>query len=191
MHLDFEDLLGSSLGKVVSLFLFFISVIWVGSAVGGVATLVPDWKDGYFGRTDDLWTSPMLLLNEWLLLNVAILAATLAILMLTDAMGYGAWGFLAGMESLFVVAGWTHAPWSRLSTGDLVLGWSAWVVLLLMMETGVWLVRQMRTTHWARQLALLKAENAMRHAEREASLATGEDDATEEDEESLPPEPRA
>jgi hypothetical protein len=36
-----------------------------------------------------------------------------------------------------------------------------------MVGTGIWLVRQMRTNRWARAMAELSAENAMRRAERE------------------------
>ena len=57
--------------------------------------------------------------------------------------------------------------------GELVLISLAWLVLLAMVETGIWLTRQMFMNRWAHRLAALSAENSMRRAERETQARDG------------------
>ncbi len=54
----------------------------------------------------------------------------------------------------------------------ITMAWLAWLVLLGMVETGVWLIRQMLTNRWAHELAVLNMENARRRAERDADENT-------------------
>ena len=54
-----------------------------------------------------------------------------------------------GFESLFVMLGWGLGFHDM---KDTTLAWSCWLVLLVMVETGIWLDRQMRTNRWARGL---------------------------------------
>jgi hypothetical protein len=54
-----------------------------------------------------------------------------------------------------------------------LVAWSVWLVLRVMVETGICLTRQMRMSRRARQMAALSAENAMRRAEREALARDG------------------
>ena len=67
------------------------------------------------------------------------------------------------------------------SVGHLVLISIAWLVVLTMVETGIWLTRQMRMNRWAHQMAALSAENSMRRAEREAMARDEEQAVTSED----------
>ena len=163
MQFDFEDILASSVGRVVAIALFFVCGIWIGSVIGGFALMV-GMRD-LPAATDVSW-APLLLINLWLVLNVAFLAAMMIWVFVADGLGYLAWGILVGAESLFVLLGHSFGFGSRDFTETLV-AWGVWLILLVMLETGVWLVCQWRRNIWARQLAELRAENAMIRAERE------------------------
>lgn len=71
---------------------------------------------------------------------------------------------------VFVVAAWASDLDSML---PITIAWISWLVLLVMLETGVWLIRQMLTNRWARQLAMLNMENSRTNAEREANRPSG------------------
>lgn len=77
---------------------------------------------------------------------------------------------MVGVESLVVMAGWTD---------DLIHGWLplavagfTWLTLVIMLGTGIWLIRQHLINTWARRLGMLRAENAQRHAQREDAERT-------------------
>jgi len=167
MQLDFEDVLASSIGRVMVIFLFFLSGIWLGSLVGGFALMVgarslPD--------PEDVFMTPLLLVNVWIVLNVAFLAGMLIWIFVGDGLGCLAWGVLVGVESLFVMLGFTFGFGSPASV-DTAIAWAVWLVVLVMLETGVWLVFQWRRSIWARQMAALGAENAMIRAQRDVEVS--------------------
>ncbi|RYD47976.1 MAG: hypothetical protein EOP85_04470 [Verrucomicrobiaceae bacterium] len=163
MQLDFEDIMASALGRIVVIALFFASALWVGSIIGGIACYV-----GHFRHTGppyvlEFLMSPLLLINFWIVPNVAFLAIMMVYVFVADGIGHVAWGVILGVESLFVMLGWgLHLNDLR----DIAVAWSCWFVLLVMAETGVWLHRQMRINRWAHELAELRAENAMRNSLR-------------------------
>lgn len=170
MQLDFEDVLAGTLGRLVLFSLFLLSAIWIGSAIGGMALVIGRWDFSSGGSLIDfgvLWLSPVLLINLWIVPNVAFLAAMVVYLMISENIGYVAWGAIVGIESLFVMLGWAH---HSSPAYHITVTWGAWLILLAMVEIGVWLVRQMRMNRWAREMAELSAENAMIRAEREARI---------------------
>ncbi|RYD41218.1 MAG: hypothetical protein EOP85_13035 [Verrucomicrobiaceae bacterium] len=170
MQLDFEDILAGSVGRILLLILFLVSSILMGGIVGGIA-----WAAGRHGldpfqMVEGMLWGPLLLINLWLIPNAFFVVSMLVYLLVNDEFSHTAWGIIVGFESLFVMLGWgLRFP----STNDTVIAWTCWAVLLVMVETGIWLHRQMRINRWAREMAELSAENAMRRAEREAR-ATGE-----------------
>lgn len=170
MQLDFEDIMTSAVGRILVVFVFFTGAVWLGSIVGGLACHVGFHRHHVVPSMLDLFLSPLLQVNLWIVPNVAFLAIMTVYLFVSDGIGHAAWGIIVGFESLFVMLGWGL---KFEETKDTVLAWSCWLVLLVMVETGVWLHRQMITNRWAREMAELRAENAMRRAEREASPVPG------------------
>jgi hypothetical protein len=174
MQFDFEDVLAGAFGRIILLVFFMLSAAWLGSIIGGLAWFIGNWdlSAGYLvSEFPTPWECPELLLSDWMIPNIALLGAGIAILFVTDHLGYAAWGIFVGLESAFAMLG---TGYRYISAGELVLVSLAWLVLLAMVETGIWLIRQMRTNRWVYHLAALSAENAMRRAEREAPARAGD-----------------
>lgn len=114
--------------------------------------------------------SPLYLINLWIVPNVGALAVAVVVLFVSESYGFGAWGIILGVESMFFMlgSGYSHSGPSQW------IAWVSWGILLAMVETGIWLVRQMRINRWARAMAELSAENAVRRAERDAEKAAEE-----------------
>jgi hypothetical protein len=169
MQLDFEDVFAGAFGRVILLFLFLLSAIWGGCIVGCMARTIGEISlstlslNTLFHLLKDLLQSPLHLINLWIVPNVGILAIAVVVLFVSESYGYGAWGIILGFESLFFMLGSGYSHWGSSQW----LAWVSWGILLTMVGTGIWLVRQMRTNRWARAMAELSAENAMRRAERE------------------------
>lgn len=166
MQIDLEDILAGTFGRIVAAFFFAISAAWVGSVIGGVAVMVGEYCHAPLLLMRELlgvWASPRFLVNIYLIPNLVLLAVAAGVLFATDRLGLVGWGILVAMESLFVMFGLDH---HYLSGGEIAAAWSVWLVLLIMAETGIWLIRGMLRNRWARGLAALNAENAMRRAER-------------------------
>lgn len=171
MQLDFEDVLASSVGRITAIALFFVSAIWAGSWIGGLAVIIGKvsfWGGSPHFDLDALIYGPVLLLNVWLIPNVAFLAILLIYVLVSDGMSHVTWGVLVGMESLFLMLGWCL---DFADPKEPIISWSCWLVLLGMVETGVWLHCQMRRNRWVRAMAELSAENAMLRAQRAAMAA--------------------
>ena len=182
MRLDVEDVLAGEFGRFFSILLFVLSACWVGSMIGGLAWFFGTWDltpgDLVFALAA-LWTGPALLISDWMIPNFGLLVLAITILFVTDHTGYAAWGTIVGFESVIALLG-TRYQYKPASV--LVVAALCWLVLLVMVETGVWLVRHMRMNRWVRELAALSAENAMQRAEREESArvpADGEGTAGE------------
>jgi hypothetical protein len=179
MQLDFEDVLTSSIGRIIATALFFLSAIWVGSAIGGSARVIGEEVYSYsdIGELmERVLYSPSQLVNLWLVPNVAFLAIMLIYALINDGIGHVTWGVMVGMESLFLMLGWCL---DFEDPKESVISWSCWLVLLGMTETGVWLHCQMRRNRWVRAMAELSAENAMLRAQRAAISAAGPDEETD------------
>ena len=173
MQIDIEDILASTFGRILSQCLLFASAVWIGSMVGGLALVAGisaiSWHDG-LTNLSGVWASPVLLGSQWLVLNSVILLGGLGYFVVSENAGFAAWGVVAGLESLFVLLGWSMDLKSPVS---IAVCWIAWLVLLVMMETGVRLIWQMLRNRWARELAMLEMENARRRAEFEERQREG------------------
>ena len=172
MQFDVEDVLAGAFGRIILLFLFLVSGIWAGSVIGGLAWFFGTWDlspGELLSVPSVLWESPGLLINLWIIPNAGLLAVGIVILLVSESYGFVAWGMIVGFESLFVMLGQGFDWPLRVC----LVAWSGWLVILAMVETGIWLVRQMRMNRWAHQMAALSAENAMRRAEPEAMARDG------------------
>lgn len=167
MRLDLEDVLAGEFGRFFRIILSVLGASWVGGMIGGLAWFFGTWDltpgDLVFA-VGALWAGPALLVSDWLVPNLGLLVLGITILFVGDHTGYAAWGTIVGLESVFALLGtdYRHEPASVLVVASL-----SWLVLLVMVETGVWLVRHMRMNRWVRELAALSAENAIHRAERE------------------------
>lgn len=167
MRLDVEDVLAGEFGRFFHVVLFVLSASLMGSMIGGLAWFFGTWDltagDLVFALAA-LASGPALLLSDWLIPNLGLLVLGTTILFVTDHTGYAAWGTIVGLESILALLGtdYRHEP-----AGVLAVAAFAWLVLLVMVETGVWLIRHMRMNRWVRELAALSAENAIERAERD------------------------
>lgn len=182
MLFDIEDVLSDAIGRVFLLFVFLISAIWLGSFIGGLALTFRYWdlSSGHlFFELSLLWESPGLLFNAWIIPNVGLLAMMAVYLMVTEGFGYASWGIIVAVESLFAMLDRCTGFYSMT---EAIVAWSSWLVLVVMVETGVCLVRNWKRNRWAREMMELSAENAMRRAERgENSPAADKPDFPEDD----------
>lgn len=167
MQLDLEDILAGTFGRVIKQALLFASAVWTGCIVGGLALVIGicghSWQDA-LSNLSMIWASPLLLFSVWLFPNVVVLAGGVGYFITAENAGFRAWGVLAGLESFFVMAGWFM---ELKSAWPITIAWVAWLVIVGMLETGVWLISQMLTNRRVRELAVLNMENARRRAEME------------------------
>lgn len=174
MSFDFEDILASAFGRMLVIALFLTSGVWVGSLVGAIAIMAGERRL----ELEVFLSAPLLLINVWLVLNVAFLAGVLIWIFVADGLGYLSWGVLIGVQSFFVMLGFNFG--FRLPPLlECAIAWAVWLTLLAMLETGVWLTCQWRRNVWAREIAALSAENAMILAQQEmmAEAAESPEDA--------------
>lgn len=169
VQLDFEDVLAGALGSVFGRFLLFVAAVWLGCTVGAAAMiaghLAESGASGIGVPSSWLLASPLMLLSSWALLNVPFLFYVLIRFIREEGDDFLTWGLVAGVQALAVMAGWAHTVldgWLPLATA-----WGSLLVLLTMLGTGVWLIRQHLINSWARRLGMLRAENAMKRALKE------------------------
>lgn len=149
--------------------LLFASAVLVGCTLGALALIAGDFGTSYHGALGwlgDVWAWPLLLLSAWLLPNIVVLGGGLGYFLMSENAGFKAWGMVVALESFFVMAGWAR---DFQSAWPITIAWVSWLVLLGLVETGVWLIRQMLINRWARELAVLKMENVRRRPEKEAA----------------------
>ena len=178
MELDVEDVLvgavSSMLGRLV---LFGIALLSACVPVGGglVAGRMVD-EMGYSSRMlEFLPFLPLcVIFNSWAILNIPFLLIYLIRFARSEGDGYVEFGIVMGVESLVVMsAGIWGSEWGWMS---MVAAWMAWLFLLIMLATGIWLIRQYFMNRWAQQLGMLRAENAQRNAERNSHRQIQADD---------------
>ena len=180
MKIDFGDVFASGIGWLLKQIFLFAAAVWTGCTIAAAALVVGVLAEGMgfdFSDLRILLVSPVLLLTIWLIPNVCFLGAAGYWFVRTETSGYVAWSVLATVEALVCLTG----------TADRALdGWlpmtAAWVsclVLLGMMGTGVWFIHQWQLNRWAREMAILKSENAMRRAELRETYGTDSEGSDE------------
>jgi len=169
MDLDIEDVVAGAVGSVFGKFILFLVAVWIGCSVGVLGIIAGMMVEDGTWQIDGrmwFWLSPLLLFSTWLVLNVPFLIFQIVRFIRGDGDGYVTWGVVIAVESLMVMLGWagdfTHEWLAKLTA------WAVWLVVLTMVGTGIWLVRQMFINKWAQEIGMLRAANAQRRAEKEA-----------------------
>lgn len=169
MRLDIEDILVGAIASVTGRFFLVVAAIWVGSLIGAGGLIAGDMVENMrwspHGALRLFLQSPLLLFSSWALLNIPFLGFMSYRFIRDEGDSYLMWGIVLGVESLMVMAGWAHV--SAQGWLPRTCAWFAWAILLTMAGTGIWLVRQHLINNWARELGMLRAENAQRRAQRE------------------------
>lgn len=149
---------------IMARFGVFLAAIWVGSSLGVAALGAGMAAGGVRFSAGDIWVlliGPAFLFTTWGVINAMILFGWLWTYVRSDSMSVGSLGALAGLESLFVMLGWVE---ELRGAWGVAVGWGTWIVLLAMLSTALWFVRQWWLNRWAGELAILHAENAARRA---------------------------
>jgi hypothetical protein len=168
MDLDVEDIITGAVGSVLGRMVLFGVAVWLGCCVGGAGIAAGDMAESGTWRVPTLlwlWAGPLLLFSSWAFLNIPFMFYFLMRFIRGDGDSYVTWGIVIGMQALFVMLGWVRdfvENWV-----PLIVAWTTCIVLLTMIGSGIWLVRQHLINLWARDMAMLRAENAQRRAERE------------------------
>jgi hypothetical protein len=161
VNFDIQDVLADGLGSVFVRFLLFIVAAWLGCTLGAAAILAGQFEQtrvcgiGFSGFW--IWASPLLLLSSWALLNVPFLLFFLARFIREDGDDFLTIGLVIGVQSLAVMAGWAHdfvQGWAPRA-----IAWSAWLIIVAMLGTGLWFARQAVTRAQLRNMARLHEEN--------------------------------
>ncbi len=169
MNLDVEDIFAAAIGGVFGRLVLFIVAIWLGCCIGGAGIVAGSMADAGTWRVNSilwLWAGPLLLFSAWAFLNIPILFYLLVRFVRGEGDSYFTWGLVIALDSLVVMLGWVQSfvnGWLPMS-----IAWATWLVLLVMLETGIWLIRQYLINLWARDLAMLRAANAQQRAQRES-----------------------
>lgn len=169
MDLDVEDILAGAVASVLGRLVLFIVAVWLGCCVGGAGIVAGTMAENGSWRPESLlflWAGPLLLFSTWAFLNIPVLFFFLLRFIRNDGDSYLNLGIVIGLQALVVMLGWSADfvdGWL-----PLVVAWATCLLLLTMIGTGLWLVRQHLINLWARDMAMLRAENAQRRAERES-----------------------
>jgi hypothetical protein len=170
MKIDFGDVFASGIGWLLKQLFLFTGSIWLGCSMGAAALIAGQLSDGGRVHFELLFASPLLLLTLWLIPNLLFLAAAIYWFVRNETDTPMACGILISVEALIAVAGWVGAlPGGWL---PVTVAWITCVVLIVMMATGLWFLRQWQINRWAGEIVALKAENAMRRAELEEKFGT-------------------
>ena len=167
MKIDFGDVFASGIGWLLKQLFLFAGSIWLGCSMGAAALIAGELADGNSADFRLLIGSPALLMTFWIVPNVCFLGAATYWFVRAETNTPLACGIIVAGETLIVVAGWVHGQWLPIT-----VTWITCVVLIVMMASGLWFLRQWQINRWAGEIAALKAENAMRRAELEQKFGT-------------------
>ncbi len=168
MDLDVEDIIAGAVGSVLGRMVLFLVAVWLGSCVGGAGIAAGTMAEMGTLLVPTLlwmWAGPLLLFSSWAFINIPFLMYFLMRFVRGDGDSYLTWGIVIGVQALVVMLGWVRdfvEGWV-----PMIVAWTTWSVLLTMIGTGIWLVRQHLINLWARDMGILRAENAQLRAERE------------------------
>jgi len=169
VKLDIEDVIAGVIGSLIGRSLLFCFALWLGCIVGsagvsaGMMIQHHSWELNINGW---IWFSPLMSFNMWWVLNIPFVLFALMYFIRSENAGCRAWGIVAGVESLDVMAGWAHVLVKE--RGPLVCSWLAWAVLLAMLECGVWVVYLMYCKFLMSEIEGVRTQNALCRAEAKA-----------------------
>lgn len=166
MSFDPLDVFGGAVGSIFKRLLYFASAIWTGCIVGVLAVIASFLASGGTGGSGVIWyfvLAPLGLINGWIAVNFLTVAIGLAYSVRAADPGYKGWMILAGAASLGVKLGEGFSgKWLPLAAG-----WISWLVLLVMLGAGVWMLCQYFISRWAHHLLEVQAETTVRGIERD------------------------
>ncbi|RYD30799.1 MAG: hypothetical protein EOP87_15960 [Verrucomicrobiaceae bacterium] len=127
MQIDIEDIMAGAVGRILVIFLFLLSAVWLGSIIGTTAWQVGDYGFESLPDFGDLLMSMVMQINLWIVPNAAFLAIMTVYLFVFDGTGHVAWGIIVGFESLFLMLGWClHFEETNDTRSRGAAGWACW-----------------------------------------------------------------
>ena len=173
MKIDFADVFASGIGFIFKQIFLLLVAIWAGCTAGAISLIATEVVASGKLNIDSLAavvTSPVLLLSIWIIPNILLLGVAAFLFFHTEAPLYVNWGVVVGLEAVLVIAG----NLGRVADGwlSLSVAWIACVILLGMVGTGLWFLRQWHINRWANELTMLKAENAVRRTQLKEAFGT-------------------
>lgn len=164
--MDLEDLLGHTIGSIVSLFAFLLSAAWIGTLICGVAWLAgtgEPFQGTLHGRTVSLWLTPQMLVNSLLFINLAVLSLIAAYVMVSGNSGHRLWAIIVAVESVFAMAG---ADLSRLDPVSNAALWTIWFFVMAAVLAAAWFLHRRMLRRLMRHTEDVRVENHIRTVER-------------------------
>lgn len=168
VRIDIEDVIAGVVGSLIGRSLLFCFAVWLGCIVGsaglfaGMIIQHPTWEP----KVVVIWFTPLMTFNMWWLLNIPFGLFAFIYFIRSESAGCLAWGVVAGVESLDVMAGWAHVYFHKWL--PLACAWLAWAVLLAMLECGVWVAYLLYCNRNLREVEHVRRQNARRRAAAEA-----------------------
>ena len=169
VRIDIEDVIAGVVGSLIGRSLLFCFALWFGCAIGsaglsaGMMIRHYIWELNIF---DWIWPSPLMMFNMWWVLNIPFVLFSFMYFIRSENAGCRAWGIVAGVESLDVMAGWAHVLVKE--RVPLVCSWLVWAVLLATLECGVWVIYRTYCKFLMSEIEGVRTQNALRRAAAEA-----------------------
>jgi hypothetical protein len=177
MKIDFADAFASGVASAFLSLLVFLGGLWTGVTTGVIALAAGDLAaDGMLDDTalDDFFADPQVAILSWILPGAVFIAAALFRFGRIDGSGAIRWGLLVAAAAGGIVWGYVE----EIDSGwvPVAVTWTAWAVEITMIGTGLWFLRYWQMNRWAGELAMLRAENAVRRTEMEEEAGGLQDD---------------
>lgn len=167
MSPEFEGVLKKGCGWLPRRTTFYISAVWVGCQIAGIA-LAAGHCVSVGKLTNDavglVMASPLLLGGGMFCGNVVVLGVALARFLRPENLSFRDWGIFAAVESVFALLSFIFK----------LKGWPAytvtlsiWLVLVIMLGVATWFMRRWQLARLESEFEMIKAENAVRRLQRE------------------------
>ena len=167
MSPEFEGILKKGCGWLPRRATFYISAVWVGCQIAGIALAAGHWVS--FGKLNDhavmmVIASPLLLGGGMFCGNVVVLGIAFARFLRPENLSFREWGIFAAVESVFALLSFVFK----------LQGWvaytvtlSVWLVLTVMLGVATWFLRRWQLDQLAAEFEMLKSQNAARRVRRQ------------------------
>ena len=167
MNPEFEGILKKGCGWLPQRTTFYISAVWVGCQISGIALAAGVALSR--GKIDSdviklLTASPMLLGGGMFCANVVVLGVAFGRFLRVENLSFRDWGIFAGTQAVFTVLSYTHS----------LEGWVAhtvtfalWVGMMILLAVGTWFMRRWQLDQLSAEIEMIKSENSARRVRRE------------------------
>lgn len=167
MKIDMVDVFAGGIGFLFKQIAVLALAICAGCLIGAGSLLVGELvQAGSLSRINFqvLPRNPIQLVLTWMLPNVICIGAAAFWMIRMEGRNCASFGIFAVIEGLIVIAGRIGRidGWLPLSAA-----WGTFAVIAGMMGAALWFLHQWQVNRWAGELAMLKAENAVRRSELE------------------------